>query len=239
MIKAVLFDLDGTLLPLDHHLFLQEYTREIAAHVRHLVDPMHFISQLLASTAVMVSNNDPKKTNERIFATDFYPRIGIEEETLAPILEAFYCNKFPMLSRVAQPSPDARRSVQAALDLGLQVVVATNPIFPLLAIKERLLWAGVNDMPFVHVTCYEESHFCKPNPAFYQEVAVAIGRDPEECLMVGNDMEEDLVASDIGMKTYLVTDCLIDAKRTSRKPDYRGKLAEFPVWLPGLIEGNI
>jgi FMN phosphatase YigB (HAD superfamily) len=33
---------------------------------------------------------------------------------------------------------------------------------------------------------------------------------PEDCLMVGNDATEDMIAQTIGMKVFLLTDCLIN-----------------------------
>lgn len=231
MIKAVLFDLDGTLLPLDHKRFLRDYMAKIGAHVAHLVSPQLFVTQLLKSTAVMVTNKDAAKTNEEVFTADFYSRIGLQGTTLAPILEDFYATKFPLLSGIANPNPLARRAIQAVLEQELQVAIATNPIFPKMAIEERLRWAGIADMPFSHITCYEKSHFCKPNPDFYIEVATVLGRKPEECLMVGNDVEEDLIAADVGMKTFLVTDCLINAKGLARSADRTGSLQELLAWL--------
>ena len=37
-----------------------------------------------------------------------------------------------------------------------------------------------------------------------------LGLDPRECLMVGNDVGEDMAASALGMKTFLLTPCLIN-----------------------------
>ena len=33
---------------------------------------------------------------------------------------------------------------------------------------------------------------------------------PEECVMVGNDVTEDMIAETLGMKVFLLTDCLIN-----------------------------
>ena len=59
-------------------------------------------------------------------------------------------------------------------------------------------------------TTYENIGFSKPNPSYYLEVAKILGVKPEECLMVGNDVTEDMVAETIGMKVFLLTDCLIN-----------------------------
>lgn len=240
MIKAVLFDLDGTLLPMDYEEFLREYMALIGSHTAHLVNPRQLMAQLLASMAVMVADTNADRTNEAVFAADFYPRLGIDAAILAPVLEDFYRNRFPLLIEATQPSAAARQAVQAVISRGLPVVVATNPIFPEMAIHERLRWAGVADLPFCHVTCYEKSHFCKPNPAYYLEVAAQIGQDPRDCLMVGNDVEEDLAAALVGMKTFLVTDCVVNTKGLTACADRQGSLAELAAWLQSgnLFEGN-
>ena len=69
-------------------------------------------------------------------------------------------------------------------------------------------------------------HFCKPHVQYYEEIADRIGVHPEECLMIGNDTGEDLPASKIGMKTFLVEDMLID-KGSSHKPDWSGRLPDL------------
>lgn len=239
MIKAVLFDLDGTLLPLDYEVFFKQYITLIGGHVAHVVTPKLFVKQLLASTAVMVANSDPAQTNEQVFAADFFPKLGLDQKLIESVLNDFYCNKFPCLAVVTNPNPAARQAVQAVLDRGLKAVVATNPIFPLAAIQERLRWAGVSDLPFCHLTCFEQCHFCKPNPAYYLEVASSIGLAPEECLMVGNDVEEDLCAATVGMKTFLVTDCLLNFKGLPQHADKTGTLEDLVSWLKSrnLFEG--
>lgn len=228
--KAVLFDLDGTLLPLDYELFFTEYMKLIGRHVAHLVDPEVFTRQLWASTAVMVRDTSAM-TNETVFANDFFPKIGLPQDVMLPVIQDFYENKFSHLSYVAKASAAARQAVQAVLARGKMAVVATNPIFPRVAIEARLQWANVRDLSFSHVTCYEDSCFCKPNPSYYLEVAEKIGCDPADCLMVGNDVEEDLIAATVGMKTYLVTDCLINAKQLTPKTDYTGTLEELAAFL--------
>ena len=36
------------------------------------------------------------------------------------------------------------------------------------------------------------------------------GLEGEDCLMVGNDVGEDMIAATLGMKVFLLTDCLIN-----------------------------
>ncbi|MDF2876281.1 MAG: gph [Sporomusa sp.] len=238
MIKSVLFDLDGTLLPLDQDEFLREYLNHLGARVADVADPKKFISQLLASTAVMIRSRDKSKTNQQVFFEDFLPNIGVTPDVLMPVLEDFYQTDFVLVKPTTKSNTNARRAVIAVAELGLDVVVATNPIFPISAIRQRIDWAGVGDVEFAFVTCYEDCHFCKPHPEYYLEIAERIGRKPEECLMVGNDVIEDLAAAKVGMKTYLVTDCLLNSQAVAAKADYQGTLAELAATITGIIRAE-
>ncbi len=233
LLQAVLFDLDGTLLRVDTAEFMTEYLREVGRAVSPVVDPGRFIDALLASTEAMRANRDPSVTNAQAFWADFRPRLKDCIDALEPVILDFYTNKFNRLSRVAQPCPGAREAVEAALDRGLRVVLATNPVFPLSAIRDRMAWAGVEDLPWEFVTSYEEMHFCKPHPEYYLEVADRLGVPAEKCLMVGNDPGEDLAASGVGMRTYLVTDHLKDSGQVEFNPDLVGSLADLTDWLIG------
>lgn len=231
MLKAVLFDLDGTLLQADTGRFTAEYIKEVAATVAPVVDPGLFTAALMAGTATMLANKNPSATNEEVFWKDFGNRLKDGVEAVKPLLEQFYESRFGSLSRVAKPAAHSRQAVQAALDSGLRIAVATQPVFPLTAVRQRMAWAGVDDLPWDFVACYEEMHYCKPNPDYFREVAARLGLAPEECLMVGNDVEEDLVSATIGMSTGLVTDYLINSQNREYSADWSGSLADLAGWL--------
>lgn len=238
MIKSVLFDLDGTLLPLDQDAFTHEYLKQLGARVANVVDPKKFVNQLLASTDIMIKSKDKAKTNQQVFFEDFLPNIGVEETVLMPVIDNFYETGFITVKPTTWMNDAARRAVMAVAELGVDVVVATNPIFPMSAVKQRIDWAGLGDVDFRLVTSYEHCHFCKPNLDYYREITERIGRRPEECLMIGNDVEEDLVAAQLGMKTYLVTDCLLNLKNIEFRADYQGTLNELAEAVAGIISAE-
>lgn len=231
MLEAVLFDLDGTLLQVDSEEFMAQYLKEISRTVAPVADPARFVKALMAGTGVMMADRDGSLTNAEAFWADFRPRLEDCIEALMPVIDDFYSSKFDALSRVARPCAGARQAVQAAVDRGLRIVLATNPVFPLPAVRSRMAWAGVEDLPWEFVTCYEEMHFCKPYPGFYREIAQRLELPPEKCMMVGNDAEEDLAASAVGMRTYLVTDFLKHPDHAEFRPDFSGSLADLAGWL--------
>ncbi|MFZ5815011.1 MAG: HAD family hydrolase [Bacillota bacterium] len=235
MRKTILFDLDGTLLPIDTELFTRHYMKELAAFAGHLIPPNQLVEQVMASTYEMIANTDPSLTNAQVFARDFFPKVGKEEAEMMPIFDAFYIERFPVLKRTCPGLPGlARRVVETAVAKGFEIVLATNPIFPRRAVEERMRWVEIDDLPWRLVTVYEEMHACKPQPAYYQEVLQIIGRQPAECMMVGNDVQEDGVAARLGMEVFFVTDFLIDRKGTALPPDRSGTLADFLRYLESL-----
>jgi len=232
MPKTILFDLDGTLLPIDTDAFVRQYLKALAAHAGHLVEPALLAKQVMASTEDMIRNTDAALTNAQVFAQSFFPAVGHEEPALMPVFDEFYRTKFPALKAVCPGIPGLARQVAlTALEKGHEIVLATNPLFPCMAIEERMRWIQVDDLPWRLVTVYEEMHACKPQRAYYQEVLERIGRRPEECWMVGNDVQEDGVAAALGMNVFFVTDYLIDRAGKPLPPDRSGTLAQFRARL--------
>jgi FMN phosphatase YigB (HAD superfamily) len=226
MFKAILFDLDGTLLPLDLEIFVHKYFEALAPVFAHKVEPKKFIKELISATEAMI-NNTGVTTNEEAFMQRFLPAIGQEKEEMYPLFENFYQTHFPKLKEYAGHSHLSEKIVGQVIQKGYKVALATNPIFPEMATRHRMEWAGIGELPWNLVTTYENSTFSKPNPKYFQEVCSKLGLAPQQCLMVGNDVQEDLVAGTIGMRTFLVTDCLIDRGKPEYKPDYQGTLEEF------------
>ena len=222
--KAILFDLDGTLLPMDTDAFLHQYFKALAAHVKHIIDPDLLVKHVTDGTKAVIANEDPELTNEQVFMQQFLQRSGLQRETIWPLFDQFYRDVFPKLKACAHPTPLAREIVGEALSQQYRPVIATNPVFPRLATLERMRWAGIADLPFAWVTVYEESHFCKPSRSYYKEICDRLDVPPDACIMVGNDVQEDMAAGQLGMKTFLVTDCAIDRGHPDYPVDDRGTL---------------
>lgn len=228
--KTVLFDLDGTLLEVDINHFLKEYLQAISGYCTTLAQPMVFVTKLLESTELMIRNNGVK-TNEEVFMESFLPALGKERGEVYPLLESFYEREFPLLQKCVRQSGKAAQVVEEVLRRGWQIILATNPLFPRQAILERMKWAGVLSYPWLHITSYENCRSCKPNLLYYQEIISRHGLNPEECWMIGNDTGEDLVASQLGLKTYLVTDFVIERQNSSFTPKARGTMEELLAYI--------
>ncbi len=209
-IRYILFDLDGTLLPMDQDLFIHAYFTAMSAHMApHGYIPETFIQTVWQSTGAMF-HNDGSVTNETAFWNAFCSVYGENARACEPILDLFYQNEFPKIKSSCGYTPQAAQLIAALKQMGYSLVLATNPIFPAIATESRMIWAGLNKEDFLLYTTYENSSYCKPNPKYYQEVLQKIGANPAECLMVGNDATEDLAALTLGIPVFLLTDCLIN-----------------------------
>ncbi|MGQ9767832.1 MAG: HAD family hydrolase [Anaerolineae bacterium] len=227
--KAIFFDLDGTLLDSNMQTFLPVYLRMLAARMAHIAPAEQFVPHLLAATQAMVAN-DGRATNAEVFAQAFYPFAGHTQKELEPIFAAFYAEDFPRLRELTRPIPGARRAVEKAFAAGYDVVIATNPLFPATAIRQRLAWAGVADFPYKLVTTYENSRYAKPNPDYWAAICRHLGRPTAACLVVG-DEHMDMVAAHVGCPTYLVPGPATALQPDTPEPTYRGTLAELAELL--------
>lgn len=229
-ITTVLFDLDGTLLPMDQDVFIKKYFGLLAQKLSpHGYNPEKLIQAVWAGTKAMVMN-DGKVTNKEAFWITCDATLGCEASKDADIHMDFYRNEFNQVQEVCGFEPMAAQIVQSLKDRGYRVVLATNPLFPAIATQNRIRWAGLQRSDFEYITTYENSHYCKPNPDYYREILEQLHLQPEECLMVGNDVGEDMITKQLGMKVFLLTDCLINKQNADISQYPNGgfpKLADF------------
>ena len=209
-ITTVLFDLDGTLLPMDTDVFTKTYFGLLckkAAPFGYQPEPL--VAAVWKGTKAMVKNNG-SRPNDQAFWDAFAQELGEGVKALRPEFDDFYAREFHGARAACGENPLAKQAVQGLKAKGYDVILATNPIFPLVAVETRLSWLGLSLEDFSHVTSYENCTTCKPNPAYYGEILQKTGKGPQECLMVGNDALEDTAAMEQGVSVYLITDCLLN-----------------------------
>lgn len=210
MIKAVFFDLDGTLLPMDNELFTKTYFKLLCKKLApYGYNPDELISGVWAGTAAMVKNNGGRP-NEEVFWEKFAQVMGKRVYEHKVVFEDFYKNEFNEAKVVCGFDERLVALVKRLKEKGLRVALATNPIFPAVATESRIRWAGFEPGDFEIYTTYENIGYCKPNPEYYSELIKRLGVKPDECVMIGNDAVEDTAAKKAGMSVYLLTDNLIN-----------------------------
>lgn len=212
MLTTVLFDLDGTLLPMVQEDFVRAYFARLASFAApYGYEAKSLIDTLWKGTAAMVQN-DGAKTNREVFWDAFVSVFGEQARAHEAVFEKFYATDFNLAQNACGFAPEAAETVEFLKAKGIRRVLATNPIFPAVATQARIRWAGLHAEDFEFITTYENSRHCKPNPAYFADILDRIGCRAEECLMVGNDAVEDLAAQRVGIPVFLLTPCLINPK---------------------------
>lgn len=231
MTKFILFDLDGTLLPLDQDEFTKAYFKALTGFLAPMgYDPARLVDGIWKGTAAMVKN-DGGATNEEVFWRTFAGVFGNKVLEDKDKFTAFYETKFNDLKGICSPSADAAKLVAEVKERGFFPVIASNPIFPEIGQVNRIKWAGLDPRDFCYITTYENSRFSKPNPAYYREILEKLGANPEDCLMVGNDVNEDMVAETVGIRGFLLTPCMLNKSNKDISRYNRGGFAELADFL--------
>ena len=231
-LSTVLFDLDGTLLPMDLDRFLEQYFLSAAKKlIPHGFDTKEFIANLWKGSYVMIKNNGAK-TNEEAF-WEFILQTYSEKEAglIDEVLEDFYRSDFDKLQSICGFDPNAANAVRQIKEKGFRVALATNPLFPRSATESRIRWAGLSPSDFELYTTFESAHYTKPNPNYYFEVTDKMGVDPKDCLMVGNDTSDDLSAREAGIDVFLLTPGLINKKEIDISSIPNGNFSDLIAYI--------
>jgi FMN phosphatase YigB (HAD superfamily) len=233
MINTILFDLDGTLLPMDFDQFMEHYFYHMGRHFDGWIEPKTLAKAILEATEVMITTNDGR-SNSDIFMEHFATLIDGDIKQYEEHFGKYYETLFAHVQASTYPSNEMIEAVQLLTEKGYELVVATNPLFPYRANVHRLSWAGFETNQFVYMSSFEDNNYCKPYPQFYAEVLERIGKRPDECMMVGNDVFDDLPAQKLGIKTYLITDCLINKHNLPNTADHTGSYQDFLTFVKQL-----
>lgn len=206
--SAILFDLDGTLLPMDLEVYTKTYLHLLGQQLPQF--PAQAVVGGVWHGVMAMMKNDGSRPNETRFWDAFSQAMGQDMRATAGDFDAFYRTTFHEVRAVTGENPAARELVALAKQRAERVILATNPLYPLSAVESRLSWIGLTPQDFDYVTTYAECTFCKPNPRYFTEVLQRFGLKGEECLVVGNDLQEDgAAARGAGIPVHIVTDCLI------------------------------
>ncbi|NHJ85475.1 MAG: HAD family hydrolase [Asgard group archaeon] len=243
-LKAVLFDMDSTLNTIDETTFSRQYFKLLHGRFFSHVDAQYFYESLTEITKNVMFSKTPHELTFKSFLKEMSKAYKLPRKKIFDNLIHFYTHDYDELANFIKPAKGAIEAVQTCFDLNLDVVIATTPIFPKVAIMKRLKWSGVGDYKYRLITHAENMHFSKPRDEYYLEILKKIKLKPNDCLMVGNEFMGDVVGpSRIGMDTFYcpqetINDDLFyspELKRFSKiKPTYTGSLFD----LIDLVKNN-
>lgn len=232
--RAVCFDLDGTLLPMDIDEFMGAYFAAIARFVAERgLDAERFMAGLKAGTRAMAVHEDDR-TNAEAYWDEFYRHVDAGAADWDALLAEFYDVDFARIGEGFAPDPAAARVLASLRAKGYPLALTTMPMFPLRAVEHRLAWAGADPADFARITSYENSKAVKPKQTYYAENLAALGVAGADVLMVGNNTLEDLAFLDLGADAFLVTDWLLDPVGYDLETVRHGTMADLERWVEAL-----
>jgi len=239
MLKAVLFDLDNTLILFDEQKYFKSYVTQLAAAFADIIPFEKFHHHLIFASQELLKNNG-EMSNADYYMNAFTQGLEFSRAELWQRFLNFYATEYDQFQALVTVAPGVAELFRHLAAVGLKVVIASNPMFPLSIQEKRLSWANLENYPFALITHIENMTFCKPRLEYYQQICEIIETDPADCLMVGNDPVNDIIVTRLGMKTFLTVDGrAVDASALalSRKlrhgapeeaplPDFQGQLVD-------------
>lgn len=248
MLKAILFDLDNTLILFDETKYFQSYFPKIAQVFSDIM-PMDVFSKKIMSATQLLLNNNGELSNAEFFMKAFSEGYESQRDELWKRFMKFYDTEYDQFQTLISVPKGVREVLLKLKQKKLKLVIASNPMFPLKIQIKRLSWAGIGDLKFDLITHIENTSFCKPRIEYYQEICQKINVKPENCLMVGNDPVNDMIVATIGMKTFLTVDSVEidqsslalsrelrqDTTTTIPTPDFMGHLLDVPEAVDALL----
>ena len=207
MIKAVLLDLDNTLLENPDHKFADAFRRAFAQHLEEQTGRAAAHGVFRSAARKLNERRHIVSSNDEVMTSSMAADLDASIDDTRKLLTLFYASSYGRLRRHTTAISDAQELVEALFDQRLTVAIATNPIYPESAIVQRLEWAGLGKFieSFAYITCSENMHFAKPDPAFYAELVARMGIEPDEALMVGDNAVNDIRPAEcVGLHTWQV-----------------------------------
>ena len=210
-IRAIFFDLDGTLAPLDEDTFIKMYMSLLSAKAIESGHDGQLFMKALGEGVKAMYTNDGHALNETVFWEPLYKAFPTFDKK---IYEEFYKNDFKKILVTVGKNEYARPIVEFCKQHFDYVILSTNPLFPKVATLLRMGVVGLKEDDFDYITSFENSSFCKPNPAYFLDLLQKFNLKPDEVIVLGNNNFEDCqCAYDAKIKSYLIGDCLIYDKR--------------------------
>ena len=233
-VTTLLFDLDGTLVDMQRSGLQLRLMAKALVRYAPAIRPWRF-AQAFWTAIKGLQVHGSERLNHDVFLDILGKHASCSRERLDALCEEFITLDVVTAAEQFSPIEGARETLLEAHALGYRLVLATNPVFPLSAVKLRMRWGGVDDIPFERITSSQTMTRCKPDPGYYRELLAQLGVRAEECLMIGNDPKKDLPAKDVGCYTYILDLPAVRPMETAVLADPRldgyGSYQDLRAWL--------
>ncbi len=234
MITTVMLDMDGTLIPFQQEEFIKVYFGELCKKLAPLgYEPEHTVKSVWAGTRAMAKNDGSCLNSECFWEVFHSMNEGMPDAK--PLCDEFYTNEFKKAKAVVKYDVDRKPLIDKLRSAGLNIVLATNPMFPADGMYTRLSWVGLSPEDFDYISHYDNSTYCKPSPKYFTEICEKLGIKPEECVMIGNSVQDDMAAARAGLKVFLVPEWLENPAEEDHSALPQGTLDEAAEYVLSLM----
>jgi FMN phosphatase YigB (HAD superfamily) len=205
MLRAILLDLDNTMVLYDEPAYYERYFVILSQHFSDMFTPEQFIKRVIHATMALIENNG-EVNNSHYFIERFTGTDDQRKDQIWQRFMHFYETEYQGIEIEVRIPDGLHDSLARWRQDGLKLVVASNPVFPIIALEKRMAWAGIDKFSFDLATHIENMSYVKPRLEYYLQISEMIGEASGDCLMVGNDPVNDMAAKAAGMKTFLTTE---------------------------------
>jgi FMN phosphatase YigB (HAD superfamily) len=242
MTRTLLVDLDNTLLRNENSVFIPALIEAFSNALSDLINPSELPDTFLEGTRAMIDNDQPDLLLLEVLVDVLARRTGIETSLLKDRIYKFYADDYRTLKKLTEPLTGARGMMQEAVRRGYRIAIATNPLYPLNAIEQRLEWAGFSSEWFKPdlVASFEHLHFTKPAPAFLAELLAHMGWPEGEVIAIGDDPHNDIRPAQVfGFPAFQIIPESPEWQTDPELPLGCGQPGDFFRWLDRIPPENL
>ncbi len=238
MIKGVLLDLDNTLLHNPDRQWVRTFRQGWDRHFADCFGINRASDALRKAIGSLNAKPESYLTNAELILDKLVYEMPLSRAEISAALISFYVGPYHCFRANTSPMARSAELVEDLLNQGLLVAIATNPLFPEDATRARIVWAGLGDFisELALITHSENMHFAKPDPAYFAEVIARVGVEPDECLVIGDNLTNDITpARALGMQTWQVQaeDGLKPIIERLQRPNWQSEL------MPGELAADM
>ena len=209
MIKAVLLDLDNTLLHNPDRQWAQTFLRGWDRHFQDRYGIAQASDALRSAMARLNRDSNGSISNADLIQDTLCRHLPLDRAEIKRAVDDFYAGPYHCFKVATAPVAGAAELVRRLLSQNLLVAIATNPLFPESATQARVAWAGLSDCisELAFITNSENMRYAKPNPAYFAETIARVGVEPDEALVVGDSRTNDIEpALSLGLHAWQVSE---------------------------------
>lgn len=209
MIKAILFDLDNTLIQNSDIQFAATFLERVDSQLRQQLGLPNGAELFRQGIKSLAKDRDMITTNAEALVHSLSMTTACDPTQLQFALDTFYADMYSELQAIIQPVAGAAKLLVQLQQKDYRIAITTNPLYPPITIEKRFEWGGLpsaDDFPYAFLTHSENTHFVKPSSAYFVEVLARLGYEPDEVLVIGDITKNDILpAIQAGMFTFQIT----------------------------------